>query len=107
MSVDLPAPFAPTTPSTEPRGTWKETCLSASTSRTTRSRRPSRLTVDLNVGLRSSDVLYVTETSWTRMELPSESDSELTLPGDEEEEADGEQAERPGAAHGELGRGGR
>ena len=80
MSVDFPAPFAPMTPSTVPCGTWKDTCLSASTSRTTRSRRPSRLTVDLSVGRFSSDVLYVTETSPTMIELPSESDSELTLP---------------------------
>ena len=56
ISVDLPAPLAPTTPSTWPCGTSKETSRSASISRTTRSRRPSRSTVLLNVGAESSDV---------------------------------------------------
>ena len=56
ISVDLPAPLAPTTPSTLPCGTVNETSLSASTSRITRSRRPSRSSVLLSVGARSSDV---------------------------------------------------
>jgi hypothetical protein len=56
ISVDLPAPLAPTTPMTLPWGTSNETCLSAFTSRITRSRRPNRSTVDLNVGRASSDV---------------------------------------------------
>jgi hypothetical protein len=56
MSVDLPAPLAPTTPSTWPSGTSKETFLSAWISRTTFSRRPSLSTVFLSVGADSSDV---------------------------------------------------
>ena len=55
--VDLPAPLAPMIPTVDPRGTWNETFLTASISRTVRSRRPSRTTVDLNVGFFSSDVL--------------------------------------------------
>ena len=56
MSVDLPAPLAPTTPSTLPCGTSNDTCLSASISRMIRSRRPSRSIVLFSVGARSSDV---------------------------------------------------
>ena len=56
MSVDLPAPLAPTTPITLPCGTSNETFRSASISRMIRSRRPSRSSVLLSVGLRSSDV---------------------------------------------------
>ncbi len=56
MSVDLPAPFAPTTPSTFPCGTSNDTFFSASISRMIRSRRPSLRSVLLSVGLRSSDV---------------------------------------------------
>ena len=52
-SVDLPAPLAPTTPSTVPCGTSKVTSRTASISRTTRSRRPSRSTVERSVGARS------------------------------------------------------
>ena len=55
-SVDLPAPLAPTMPSTSPWGTSKLTCLTASISRTIFSRRPSLSTVELSVGARSSDV---------------------------------------------------
>ena len=56
MSVDLPAPLAPTTPITLPCGTVNDTSLSASISRITRSRRPRRSSVLLSVGARSSDV---------------------------------------------------
>ena len=56
MSVDLPAPLAPTTPMTLPCGTLNVTFLSASISRTIRSRRPSRVSVLLSVGAFSSDV---------------------------------------------------
>ena len=56
ISVDLPAPLAPTTPSTVPWGTSNETPLTASISRTTRSPRPSRRTIPRSVGLRSSVV---------------------------------------------------
>jgi hypothetical protein len=56
MSVDLPAPLAPTTPRTCPSGTSKETFLSALISRTTFWRRPSLSTVLLSVGADSSDV---------------------------------------------------
>jgi hypothetical protein len=52
-SVDLPAPFAPTTPRTVPCGTSKLTPRTASISRTTRSRRPSRRIVERRVGARS------------------------------------------------------
>ena len=55
-SVDLPAPLAPMTPSTVPCWTSKETSLTASISRTTRSRRPNRSSVLFSVGRRSSDV---------------------------------------------------
>ena len=56
-SVDLPAPLAPTIPSTVPFGTSNDTFLTASISRTTRSPRPMRLTMLLSVGLRSNVVL--------------------------------------------------
>ncbi len=56
ISVDLPAPLAPTTPITLPCGTVKDTFFSAGISRITRSRRPSRSSMLLSVGLRSSDV---------------------------------------------------
>jgi hypothetical protein len=55
-SVDLPAPFVPMIPITAPCGTSNVTCLSASISCTTRSRRPIRTSVDLKVGFFSSDV---------------------------------------------------
>src|SRR5215212_7389860 len=98
MSVDLPAPLAPTTPMTLPCGTSNDTFLSAWISRMTRSRRPSRSSVLLSVGARSSDVRYVTDTSSTRIRAFSETDSELTLPGDEEQTAGDEQDDAPGGA---------
>jgi hypothetical protein len=49
-SVDLPAPLAPTMPSTSPCGTSKLTLRTASISRTIFSRRPSRVTVERSVG---------------------------------------------------------
>ena len=55
-SVDLPAPLAPTMPSTVPCGTSKVTPRTASISRTIFSRRPSLSTVERSVGARSSDV---------------------------------------------------
>jgi hypothetical protein len=55
-SVDLPAPLAPTTPRTEPRGTSNETFLTALISRTIFSRRPMRSRVVLSVGVFSSAV---------------------------------------------------
>jgi hypothetical protein len=56
MSVDLPAPLAPTTPSTLPCCTLNDTPFKASISRITRCRRPRRISVLLSVGARSSDV---------------------------------------------------
>src|SRR5215217_4850483 len=101
-SVDLPAPLAPTIPSTVPCGISNETFLTAWISRTTFSPRPNRVTMLRSVGLRSKLVLYVTETSWTTMLGTLEPDSELTLPRDEEDEADEEEAERPRGADGQL-----
>src|SRR4051794_21154035 len=104
-SVDLPAPLAPTTPSTLPCSTWKETRCSASISRTIRSRRPRRLIVSASVGRFSNDVRYVTETSSTEMLSRSDPDSEITLPGEEEQPADDEEADAPSRAHeDEVGR---
>ena len=51
-SVDLPAPLAPTIPSTVPCGTSNETFRTASISRTIFSRRPSLSTVERSVGAR-------------------------------------------------------
>src|SRR5829696_5891867 len=94
-SVDLPAPLAPTIPSTVPFGTSNDMCLTASISRTTRSPRPMRLTMPRSVGRASNVVLYVTETSSTTMLRALEPDSELTFPRDEVDESDGQEAERP------------
>src|SRR3954454_10963762 len=104
-SVDLPAPLAPTTPSTLPCSTWKETRCSASISRTIRSRRPRRLIVSASVGRFSNDVRYVTETSSTEMLTRSDPDSEITLPGEEEQRADDERPDGPRGAHGEAAHG--
>src|ERR671921_219041 len=101
-SVDLPAPLAPTIPSTVPCGISNETSLTASTSRTTFSPRPRLRTIPRNVGRRSNVVLYVTETSSTTTLGALETDSELTLPRDEEQETDDEHAEGPGRADREL-----
>ncbi len=49
-SVDLPAPFTPTTPSTWPCGTSKETSRTAWISRMIRCRRPRRTSVFFRVG---------------------------------------------------------
>src|SRR3954453_13608454 len=95
-SVDLPAPLAPTTPSTLPCSTSNDTCWSASISRTIRCRRPSRLIVSVSVGFFSNDVRYVTDTSCTEMQTRSDADSELTLPGEEEQPAGDEQPHPPG-----------
>src|SRR3954447_4418418 len=104
-SVDLPAPFAPTTPRTLPCSTLNETFWTASISRTMRSRRPRRLTVSVSVGRFSNDVRYVTETSSTEMLSRSDPDSEITLPGEEEQPADDEEADAPSRAHAdEVGR---
>src|SRR5215218_11287322 len=104
-SVDLPAPFAPTIPSTVPCGIENETSLTASTSRTTFSPRPRLEIIPRSVGRRSNDVRYVTDTSWTTTLGALETDSELTLPRDEEEEADDQQPECPRARDDErLGR---
>src|SRR5215212_1009333 len=101
-SVDLPAPFAPTIPSTVPCGISNETSLTAWTSRTTFSPRPRLRTIPRSVGRRSNVVLYVTET-WSTTTLGAlEPDSELTLPRDEEQEPGGQQAERPPGGHREL-----
>src|SRR5689334_21122265 len=92
-SVDLPAPFAPMIPTTEPRGTSSDTPRTALISRITRWRRPMRTIALLNVGRFSSDVRYVTDTSSTRIAVgaatlvPLETDSEITLPRHEEETA--------------------
>src|SRR4051794_18986945 len=94
-SVDLPAPFAPTTPRTLPCSTLNETFWTASISRTIRSRRPSRFTVSVSVGRFSNDVRYVTETSSTEMLSRSDPDSEITLPGEEEQPADDEEPDPP------------
>src|SRR3954470_20813352 len=102
ISVDLPAPLAPTTPMTLPCGTSNETFRSASISRITRSRRPRRSSVLRSVGLFSSDVRYVTDTFSTRIRIRSEADSELTLPGDEEQPADDEQHDAPRGAQREV-----
>src|SRR5215213_437915 len=91
-SVDLPAPFAPTIPSTVPCGIENETSFTASTSRTTFSPRPRLPIIPRRVGRRSNDVRYVTETSCTTTLGVSETDSELTLPRDEEQEPGDEQA---------------
>src|SRR5215207_5650615 len=104
-SVDLPAPFAPTIPSTVPCGIENETSFTAFTSRTTFSPRPRLPIIPRSVGRCSNDVRYVTETSCTMTLGASETDSELTLPRDEEEEAGDEQAERPRARHDERLRG--
>ena len=56
IRVDLPAPLAPMIPSDVPRGTSKETWLTASTSRTARSPRPRRTIALLNVGIFSKVV---------------------------------------------------
>ena len=56
-SVDLPAPFAPTIPSTVPCGIENETCLTASTSRIVFSPRPRLVTNVRSVGRRSNVVL--------------------------------------------------
>src|ERR687897_335654 len=101
-SVDLPAPLAPTIPSTVPWGIENETCLTASTSRTTFSPRPRLRTMPRSVGRRSNVVLYVTDTSSTTTLGALEPDSELTLPGDEEQEAGDQQPERPRGGHREL-----
>src|SRR3954447_13029785 len=115
--VDLPAPFAPTMPSTEPCCTSSDTFLTASSSCTIRSRRPSRSSVLLNVGFFSSDVRYVTDTSSTRMAggAPGrgvaagpavlETDSELTLPRHEEQGTGDEQDHAPGQAEQHVPRG--
>src|SRR3954451_11852433 len=97
-SVDLPAPLAPTMPSTSPCGTSKETFRPASISRTIRSRRPSRSTVERSVGARSRLVREGTGTSSTEIAERSEADSELTLPGEEEQAGDDEDADPPGQA---------
>src|SRR4051794_5716223 len=106
-SVDLPAPLAPRMPRTEPCVTSSETPLSASISRTMRSRRPRRSSVLLKVGWRSSDVRYVIDTSSTRIVVVgpatpaagepavSETDSELTLPRHEEQRPGNEQHDAP------------
>src|SRR5262245_16464284 len=101
-SVDLPAPLAPSTPSTLPCETSNDTPLSASISRTTRSRRPSRSMVCRRVGLRSKDVRYVTDTSSTRMLRVSEADGKVALPRDEEEGTEHEEPECPGGAQREI-----
>src|ERR671930_1103565 len=102
ISVDLPAPLAPTTPITLPCGTSKETLRSAGISRMIRWRRPRRSSVLRSVGAFSSDARYVTETSSTRMRTRSEADSELTLPGDEEQGAGDEEGDAPRGAEGEV-----
>src|SRR5918998_3760542 len=102
--VDLPAPFAPTIPRTVPWGIEKDTFFTASTSRTTFSPRPRLRTIPRNVGRRSNVVLYVTETSSTTTLGALETDSELTLTRDEEQEAGDQQPERPCARHEQLGR---
>src|SRR5215207_7316736 len=94
-SVDLPAPLAPTMPRTVPCGTSKVTLRTASISRTIFSRRPSFRTVERNVGARSRLVRYVTETSSTEIAVRSETDSELTLPGEEEQAGGQEQPDAP------------
>jgi hypothetical protein len=49
-SVDFPAPLTPTTPSTAPCDTSKETSRTALISRMIRSRRPRRMSVCFKVG---------------------------------------------------------
>src|SRR3954464_1505314 len=116
-SVDLPAPFAPMIPTTDPRRTSSDTRFTASISRTIRSRRPSRTTVDLNVGFFSREVRYVTDTSFTLIAVGdrpfepagteaelSETDGKLTLPRHEEQRADHEQPDGPRDAEGHVDR---
>src|SRR5215207_10218729 len=94
-SVDLPAPLAPTIPSTVPCGIENETFFTASTSCTTFSPRPRLRTMPRSVGRRSNVARYVTETSSTTTLGALEADSELTLARDEEQEPDDQRAERP------------
>src|SRR5215218_5539845 len=94
-SVDLPAPLAPTIPSTVPCGIENETFFTASTSCTTFSPRPRLRTMPRSVGRRSNVARYVTETSSTTTLGALEADSELTLARDEEQESDDQRAERP------------
>src|SRR4051794_4444036 len=107
MSVDLPAPLAPMMPSTLPCGTSSDTSSTALISRTTRSRRPTRTSVLRSVGRRSSAVRYTTDRSCTLTAGPaasvpstaagvSEPYRKLTLPRDEEQDADDERDRRPG-----------
>ena len=101
------------------RGTSKDTFLTAWTSRTARSPRPSRTIALLKVGVRSNVVRYVIDTSWTLtagarsapaavaqrppasppgvVDCASEADSELTLPGHEEQRPDDEGDDGPGS----------
>src|SRR5680860_1429756 len=105
-SVDLPAPLLPTIPKEVPSGTSNETFLTASTSRTARSPRPNRVIALLNVGVRSKVVRNVTDTFCTLTAgrepgapgfhtVDSEADSELTLPGDEEQRAENKRPRGP------------
>src|SRR5919197_1048641 len=74
----------------------------AGISRMIRWPRPRRSSVLRSVGAFSSDARYVTETSSTRMRTRSEPDSELTLPGDEEQGAGDEEGDAPRGAEGEV-----
>src|SRR5437763_15095877 len=100
--VDLPAPLAPTMPTTLPCCTSNEASLSASTSRTSRSRRPRRVSVVCTVGARSKAVRYVTDTSWTLMLSRSDADRKVPLPGEEEQRPDEERRDGPARADGEA-----
>src|SRR3954451_3022318 len=102
ISVDLPAPLAPTTPSTVPCGTSKETSLTARMRRLRCWPLVKREIDDLRVGRPSTVVTYVIDRSFTDTAVRSDPDSELTLPGEEQEGAADDRHERPEAHHDEL-----
>ena len=67
IRVDLPAPLAPTMPSTEPCGTSRVKCLTASTTRVrTRSPLLARITAFFSVRFVSTLILYLIERSSIR-----------------------------------------
>ena len=72
--VDLPAPLAPMMPSAVPTGTCSEMSVSACTSATARSPRPSRRMAVRRVGFFSKVVRYTTETFLTSTAVGSADD---------------------------------
>ena len=88
INVDLPAPFAPTMPKTEPWATSRVRCLTASTVRMrTFSPLLARITAFFKVRLVSTLILYLIERSSMRIANSSgittgalDSDRKVTLP---------------------------